>query len=42
MGLVMDAIEKLSMLAQNEENNDGVNKLADYLNTIFEKIKREV
>ena len=30
------------MLAQNEEINDGVNKLADYLNTILEKIKREV
>lgn len=26
------------MLAQNEEIHDGVNKLADYLNTIFEKI----
>lgn len=38
----MDAIEKLSMLAQNEEINDSVNNLADYLNTIFEKIKREV
>lgn len=38
----MDAIEKLSMLAQNEEINDDVSKLADYLNTIFEKIKREV
>lgn len=38
----MDAIEKLGMLAQNEEINDGVNNLADYLNTIFEKIKREV
>lgn len=38
----MDAIEKLRMLAQNEEIHDGVNKLTDYLNTIFEKIKREV
>lgn len=26
----MDVIEKLSMLAKNEEIHDGVNKLADH------------
>lgn len=30
----MDAIEKLSMLAQNEEIHDGVNKLSYMMKTL--------